>query len=162
MEPDEMTDAYLHRRQAEAAKYIRAAYGTGPLADQLVKDAMKREEDLHKSAEQKRYAYTKPTEPELLNPKHDGKADTGKLRWTLLPWSSVVSILEILEYGARKYSKDGWRTVPSAKARYSDALMRHFVAWLEGEKVDPESGYSHLAHVGCNALFLLWFEKEGQ
>ena len=90
---------------------------------------------------------------------HELKHDRGKARWTLLPWSSVAAVVEVLEYGARKYADDSWRTLPGARQRYSDALLRHFVAWLEGEKRDPESGLSHLSHVATNALFLVWLEQ---
>jgi hypothetical protein len=54
-----------------------------------------------------------------------------------------------------KYAPDGWRTVPDAKARYTAALGRHFNAWRSGEEIDPESGLPHLAHVLCNAVFLV-------
>jgi len=30
--------------------------------------------------------------------------------------------------------------------------------WQSGERFDKESGLPHLAHVACNAIFLLWFE----
>jgi hypothetical protein len=69
-----------------------------------------------------------------------------------------MAVGAVLEYGARKYAPDGWKGVPDARARYADALLRHFSAWLDGERADPESGLPHAAHVATNALFLLWFE----
>jgi hypothetical protein len=83
------------------------------------------------------------------------KDDAGKLRWRLLPWAAVERVVEVLEYGAKTYSEDGWRTVPDGRRRYTDALIRHMVAYLRGEERDATSGLWHMAHVACNALFLL-------
>ena len=82
------------------------------------------------------------------------KADTGKLRYDLLPPAAVRELVRVLTYGAEKYSPNGWQQVPDAKARYTAALMRHFEALRAGEFFDPESGLPHLAHVLCNAVFL--------
>lgn len=88
------------------------------------------------------------------------KHDEGKWRFSLIPWSSLKEIIMTLEYGAKKYSVDNWRSVPNAKARYFDACMRHLTAWWTGEKNDAESGLSHLAHAGCCILFLLWLDGD--
>jgi len=87
------------------------------------------------------------------------KYDQGKLRWTLLPWRTLKGVVEILEMGARKYAEDNWKHVEPQ--RYKDAALRHLTDWLSGEKVDPESGKSHLYHCICCLLFLAWFEEEG-
>ena len=87
------------------------------------------------------------------------KDDRGKARWSLLPLQSVAAVVGVLEYGATKYAPHAWMGVPDARTRYFDALVRHLMAWRSGEKVDPESGHTHLAHVACNALFLVWFER---
>ena len=87
------------------------------------------------------------------------KETSGKLRWTLLPLLAVKEIVKVLEYGAKKYSADNWKKVEPEK--YKEAAFRHWTAYLEGEKVDPETGISHLAHLGCDVLFLLWFELTG-
>lgn len=85
------------------------------------------------------------------------KHDQQKNRMDLLPFESLEEIARVLTYGAIKYAPDNWKKVPDAQARYEAALLRHFSAHKRGEKIDPESGLSHLAHVGCNALFLIWF-----
>lgn len=86
------------------------------------------------------------------------KFDQNKLDWTLLPWKEVEQVLEILEFGAKKYSRDNWKEVESS--RYEKAAMRHLVSYVTGEKLDQESGKSHLAHLVCNALFLMWKDKK--
>lgn len=86
------------------------------------------------------------------------KFDSGKLRYSLLPAGTVDAVLRVLEFGATKYAPDSWQSVPNARQRYSDALMRHMSAWHGGENIDVETGLHHLAHVLCNASFLLWLE----
>lgn len=90
------------------------------------------------------------------------KFDAGKPRWTLLPWKQVEQIVEILTFGAKKYADNNWQKVENSRARYFDAMQRHLIAWFEGEKTDPESGKSHLAHAGCNLLFLMWFDDQNK
>lgn len=88
------------------------------------------------------------------------KYDIEKLRWDLLPIECVEDIVKILTFGAKKYAPNNWQVVENAEERYYAALLRHLSAWRQGEKVDPESGLSHLAHILCNVTFLLWFEKD--
>lgn len=83
------------------------------------------------------------------------KHDAGKPRWSLIPWRGLARVVDVLEFGARKYAPGNWRKVNDAQARYTDALLRHVVAYAGGEIDDPESGLHHLAHAGCCVLFLL-------
>ena len=88
------------------------------------------------------------------------KFDQGKPRWSLLPFSSVEQVVNVLTFGAAKYAPDNWKYVGDAKERYSDAALRHITAWLQGEKKDKETGESHLAHAICCLLFLIWFDDK--
>lgn len=88
------------------------------------------------------------------------KKDQGKLRWSLLPKGVVSMVLQVLEFGAVKYSVDNWQKVDEHERRYYDATMRHIEAWRMKETNDPESGLPHLAHAVCCLMFLLWFDKE--
>lgn len=92
----------------------------------------------------------------------DNKYDTGKPMWDLLMWDAVTEIVKILTFGAEKYGPYSWQEVEDARHRYMAALMRHIVAWYNGEEVDPESGMHHLAHAGCNLLFLLSNDLNGR
>lgn len=87
------------------------------------------------------------------------KDDGGKLMWNLLPWKAVEGMIKVLTFGAKKYSPNGWRTVPSAKERYLAALLRHIAAMHAGETVDKESGLRHIDHALCNAAFLAELEE---
>jgi len=53
------------------------------------------------------------------------KYDGGKRRFSLLPWAQVSAIVDVLEFGARKYEVDNWQRVPNATERYANAAMRH-------------------------------------
>ena len=82
------------------------------------------------------------------------KFDTDKIDWTLMPWAELEQVLMILEFGAKKYARDNWKKIEPE--RYEKAAMRHLISYVTGELNDPESGKSHLAHLVCNALFLMW------
>ena len=85
------------------------------------------------------------------------KLDSGKTEFSLLLQgcaNAIEKVAEVLTFGAKKYTRNGWQTV-DAERRYTDALYRHMNAIHRGEKIDPESGLSHLAHAACNAMFLL-------
>ena len=88
------------------------------------------------------------------------KFDQGKPDFTLLPWDSLAEVVKVLQYGCEKYERDNWKHVPDAFQRYEAAGLRHRVARLNGEAVDPESGFSHLAHEACCLLFQLWLEQQ--
>ena len=84
------------------------------------------------------------------------KADLGKLRWTLLPWVALQEVVKVLEYGAKKYEANNWKKVKPIE-RYDEALIRHVASWRMGELRDPETGLLHVAHIACNALFIIYF-----
>lgn len=86
------------------------------------------------------------------------KHDEGKPRWSLLPLRALGAVVDVLEYGAKKYSVHGWKKVE--RQRYVDAAWRHLVALTNGEKLDAESGLPHTAHAACCLLFILHFDGE--
>jgi hypothetical protein len=92
---------------------------------------------------------------EMIEPEVGMKHDSGKLDYTLVPWDGLEDVVKVLEFGANKYSRDNWRKVENAEARYMAAAFRHLVAHNFGEVNDPESGLPHLAHAGCCILFML-------
>lgn len=64
-------------------------------------------------------------------------------------------VCQVAEYGAKKYSPSGWLNTLEGQTRYADAMMRHVMAHLRGERVDPESGKLHMAHAAWDALAVL-------
>jgi hypothetical protein len=66
-----------------------------------------------------------------------------------VPMSTVSGpvILEIglaMMEGALKYGRHNYRVAGIRYSVYYDALMRHILAWWEGEDIDPASGVSHV------------------
>lgn len=91
----------------------------------------------------------------------EAKSDAGKPRPTLVPVSLMEAVTAVREYGCAKYhDPENWRRVEPQ--RYRDALYRHWLAYLKGEKTDPESGLPHLWHLATNAAFLIEMEQEAK
>ena len=86
------------------------------------------------------------------------KFDDEKPQWGLLPFKQVEQVVDVLTFGAKKYSPDNWKKVPEAERRYFDAMMRHIAHYKYDSKLDDETGKSHLAHAICCALFLMGFD----
>lgn len=72
-----------------------------------------------------------------------------------IPAPALLAWGEVMKLGAEKYGRLNWRLHMVAASVYSDALMRHFLAWRDGEERDPESGQPHLAHVMACAAILI-------
>jgi hypothetical protein len=87
------------------------------------------------------------------------KYDSEKRRWSLVPAGVMDEVIDVLEYGSKKYSDNNWMRVPDARTRYYDAAMRHMDAWWQGEVDDVETNKSHLAHAMCCLMFLQWFDN---
>lgn len=83
------------------------------------------------------------------------KFDSEKPKLYLLPPKSILEIGKVLTYGAEKYDAENWRKVDDLQNRYTSAALRHIFAHIEGEELDEETGYSHLAHAMCCLLFKL-------
>jgi len=82
------------------------------------------------------------------------KFDGNKPRFSLVPQKALESTIDVLEFGAKKYGAHNWKMVDEAKQRYSDAAMRHLLAYFSGETIDTESGLPHLSHAQCCLMFL--------
>ena len=86
------------------------------------------------------------------------KFDAGKLMLELIPPETYEALGTVLTYGARKYSENSWQNVEPS--RYKGALLRHFVEYLKDpSSIDKESGFLHIDHLLCNAMFLSYFER---
>lgn len=99
-------------------------------------------------------------EPKVMKLEEATKLDAGKTDWSLMPFEAIEEINKVLEFGAKKYS--AWNFAEKGGMRYSrllNSLLRHIFAYMRGENNDPESGLSHLAHAGCNIIFLLYYSK---
>ncbi len=87
------------------------------------------------------------------------KDDSQKPMMHLLPMGALFGASQVLTMGAKKYTPNGYKTVPDAKNRYTSALLRHLTSIQEGEEFDEESGLPHIDHITCCALILSWHQK---
>ena len=85
------------------------------------------------------------------------KSDSGKPSISLIPSIALVEEARVLDFGKRKYAEHNWRK-GIEWSRIIDGILRHIVAYKEGQTHDPETGISHMAHVRCGAGFLLDYE----
>jgi hypothetical protein len=100
-------------------------------------------------------------EVEVIKPDiayHQAKQDNGKPRFSLLRIDFIEKMMDVMEFGAKKYAKNSWQIVPDGKERYQDAAARHLFAHLKGEQKAEDSGISHLAHAAVNLMFVDYFE----
>ena len=78
------------------------------------------------------------------------KADKGKPPICLLDRDFLEGTAQVMAFGAGKYSRNAWRR-GIAHTRLLDAAMRHIIAIIDGEDIDPESGLPHRHHA-CASL----------
>ena len=86
------------------------------------------------------------------------KYDEGKAPLTMIPREALEQTASVLAFGAKKYGRDNYKA-GLEYTRLADAVMRHLVAWVNGEDIDPESNYSHLAHALAGLSMLIWMEN---
>ncbi len=92
-------------------------------------------------------------QPEMLEPTVGRKNDEGKRQWHLLPIEGTEAMVEVMEFGAKKYGDYNWY-LGMDWLRLFNAVNRHLWAWFKGEENDPESGLPHISHASCCILML--------
>ena len=83
--------------------------------------------------------------------------DDDRPRWR------VVTLVDSVIVAERTFHEDdpeNWRLLDNLQSRYTAGALRHIFAHMDGEKDDPESNISHLAHALCCLLFKLEIELE--
>lgn len=94
--------------------------------------------------------------PELEQPTNPKDAlGQRKPRLSLIPPSFLVRIAVAFKEGAKKYGAFNWRKQKIGAMAYVDPMLRHLLAWADGEDIDPESGKHHLDGVGASLAILI-------
>ena len=88
------------------------------------------------------------------------KHDADKTRVELLPVAALLKAAEVFQHGAEKYSPWSWLDVHPWEWRYYASTVRHLFAWRRGERMDPDSGLSHLSHALTNLMIMVHLEEE--
>lgn len=84
------------------------------------------------------------------------KHDQDKSRVSLVFTKGLLEVGKVGTFGAKKYADHNW--LKGMKwSRLLDATLRHLIAFNSGERIDEESGLSHLAHAAWNILALLTY-----
>jgi hypothetical protein len=97
------------------------------------------------------------TDPHDKLPDNNPKTAMGVLKPSLvmIPPGSLIYLGEVMAHGAAKYGRYNWREDNITRSTYQNAALRHLLADIDGERLDPESGFPHWAHVMANAAVVL-------
>jgi hypothetical protein len=85
--------------------------------------------------------------------------NSGKLPYHLLSNQAIEEVVKVLAFGATKYAERNWEKGLKWDSGVAASLQRHLAAWKLGEDFDQETELPHLAHIMCNAMFLLHYFK---
>jgi len=98
--------------------------------------------------------YITATGPQPPGTKHDACKPRINLLGQFARALEEVAI--VATFGATKYSDHGWLKLPDGVERYTDAMLRHWLAEHHAEYPaaarDEQSGRMHAAHIAWNAL----------
>lgn len=72
-----------------------------------------------------------------------------------IPCGPLYEIGAAMLDGSCKYGRHNWREIGVRSSVYYDAMMRHIMAWWEGEDRAPDSRCLHLAHAAACAIILM-------
>lgn len=78
-----------------------------------------------------------------------------------VPPIGLVHLGLAMENGMNKYGLMNWREKKVRATVYYDAMMRHLMAWIDGEEMAADSKVKHLAHVMACCAILLDAEYQG-
>jgi hypothetical protein len=81
-------------------------------------------------------------------------ASEGKGHFHSIPPGALRRIAKRFEDGAKKYSKNNWMK-GIALSHYQDSLIRHTLAWAEGEQSED-----HVGAILWNAAAMDWTETQ--
>jgi hypothetical protein len=90
---------------------------------------------------------SKPTNPK-------DSIGVNKAPMSTLPANVLMEVGVAMLEGAAKYGRHNYRAVGVRASVYYDALMRHMMAWWEGEDIDADSGLSHITKAIATLMVL--------
>lgn len=96
----------------------------------------------------------------LIQPRYqenDPKAIVGRTKPPMdaIPPVSILLLGQAMKDGKEKYGPMNWRNSEVVATTYYNAILRHLLAWFDGESVAEDSGTHHLAHIMAGCAILL-------
>ena len=100
------------------------------------------------------YGLTQRDPMPAVNPKDALASRKPALRY--IPWGALLPIGRVMQWAAeRKYGWMNWRRVKIKRYVYHEAALRHLLAVMDGEDLDPETHEPHEAHIASCMMILL-------
>lgn len=87
--------------------------------------------------------------------------DDGKPPLANLPPEGMRAVARVQAYGHLKYGQYHNYRKGLEISRNASCAMRHIMAVMDGEDLDPESGEHHFAHAACRLMFVLQNIRDG-
>lgn len=84
-----------------------------------------------------------------------------KLKWSLVNFPALEPMVEVLMFGASKYSPNNWKK-GLKQEEILESLQRHMNELYEGNLYDDESKLKHIGHILCNAMFYSYFQLKSE
>lgn len=84
--------------------------------------------------------------------------DASEMLVALCDLSDMEASTYVWQYGAQKYAAWNWAKGMAWSVPIG-CIIRHAIAVLQGEEIDPESGQTHIGHISCNLQMLAHFQK---
>lgn len=81
---------------------------------------------------------SKPTNPK------DSAAFGKRIAFSVIPFRVLAGLALALAEGAWKYGRHNYRPAGVRAMTYVDATLRHLFAYVEGQDIDPASGFHHV------------------
>lgn len=103
--------------------------------------------------QQTEFKAEKKPEPETIT--RGPKDSAGKTKWSVFPFQEAEFVARVFQKGDQKYGGPFTYRRGIPVDELADAAMRHLIALMSGERVDPESGELHAAHVAANGLMMI-------
>ena len=89
-----------------------------------------------------------PDAPIIENEK-GGRQSKTEYGFNLIDTDAILSLAQVLQYGASRYARDNWRKIPSEE--HFNHMMIHYYAWLKGR----HTGRSSLAHFFAGRMMFM-------
>lgn len=98
---------------------------------------------------------TNPSKPAYPDDNPKTSIGVSKAPLHYIPPVALVHLGLAMENGGAKYGLMNWRQFTVSSSVYYDAMLRHLMAWWDGEDAAPDSKVHHLGHVMACAAILL-------